>query len=77
MTNVTTPTNTRPEFLRFPRTGQRCPITGLSRPFLYTLAKEGKIKTASLRDRNKTRGVRLINADSLLAFINAHNGEVT
>lgn len=72
MTNALTSTNARPEFLRFPRTGQRCLITGLSRPFLYTLAKEGKIKTVSLRDRNKQRGVRLISADSLLAFINSH-----
>lgn len=62
----------RAEFLRFPRTGQRCPLTGLSRPFLYDLAGRGEIKTISLRDRNKARGVRLIVADSLIDWIKSH-----
>jgi hypothetical protein len=59
----------RPEFIRFPRQGTVEPHTGLARAFLYQLAKQGKIRTISLRDRNKTRGVRLIVFDSLIEFI--------
>lgn len=68
----TTPSVTaaRLEFVRFPRTGERCPITSLSRPFLYAIAKQGLIKTISLRDRGKQRGVRLIVVDSLIDYIN-------
>lgn len=70
MQTITTPT--RAEFLRFPRNGSRCEVTGLSRPFLYDLATRGEIKTVSLRQRNKARGVRLIVADSLIEWIKAH-----
>ncbi len=64
--------NTRPEFLRFPRTGKRCPFSGLSRPFLYDLKARNLIKTISLRERNKKRGVCLIVADSLADYIRGH-----
>lgn len=66
----------RPEFIRLPRPGERCPITGLSRPFLYELIKENQIKTISLRQRNAARGVRLIVADSLINWIESHGHEV-
>ena len=70
-TNQTT-TVARPEFLRFPRTGERCPVSSLSRPFLYQLAKDGLIKTISLRERNTKRGVSLIVTDSLIDYIKGH-----
>jgi hypothetical protein len=59
----------KPETIRFPRAGGREPFTGLSRGFLYALASEGKIKTISLRERGKARGVRLIVYDSLIDYI--------
>ena len=70
--NTPNSTNTRPEFIRFPRPSERCPLTGLSRPYLYDLKARGLIKTVSLRARGKARGVCLIVADSLVAFINSH-----
>jgi hypothetical protein len=72
------PTNipSRPEFIRCPRQGERCPVTGLSRPFLYDLIKRNQIKTISLRQRNASRGVRLICTDSLIDWINQHGEEV-
>lgn len=66
----------RPEFIRMPRPGERCPITGLSRPFLYELIKRNEIRTVSLRHRNAARGVRLIAADSLINWIESHGQEV-
>ncbi|WP_138223399.1 hypothetical protein [Nibricoccus aquaticus] len=59
----------KPEWIRFPKAGHLCPFTGLTRSFLYALATEGKIKTLSLRERGKARGVRLISYDSLMTFI--------
>ena len=45
---------------------------GIGRSSLYELIADGKIKTASLRKRNALRGTRLINIDSLRAFIESH-----
>ena len=74
MTSTTNPP--RAEYLRFPKNGQRCPVTGLTRPFLYNLATLGEIKTVSLRHRGKSRGVRLIIADTLIGYINSRVEEV-
>lgn len=59
----------KPEWIRLPRAGAREPYSGLSRSHLCVLIAEGKVKSRSVRARNKTRGVRLINFDSLMAFI--------
>ena len=59
----------KPEWIRFPKAGHLCSFSGLTRSFLYALAAEGKIKTLSLRERGKARGVRLISYDSLMAYI--------
>ncbi len=45
---------------------------GLSRPFVYGLMREGKIKTALIRHPGKCRGIRLIWRPSVLAFIEKH-----
>ena len=45
--------------------------SGISRSRLYELIAEGKIRSASVRDRHKKKGVRLINADSLFGFIDS------
>ena len=37
---------------------------GIARSRLYELIAEGKIRSASVRDRHKKKRVRLINADS-------------
>jgi hypothetical protein len=45
---------------------------GLSRPYVYGLIKEGKIKTALIKTPGKCRGMRLIWRPSVLAFIEKH-----
>lgn len=42
---------------------------GLGKSTLYRLSEEGKIKSSSLRERNKLRGKRLFNFDSIAAYI--------
>lgn len=59
----------KPEFVRFPRVGERCPHTGMSRAWLYEASSAGLIRTISVRSRGKARGVRLIDYDSLVSYI--------
>lgn len=61
--------NIRPEWLRLPKPGQRCPASGLCRSYLHTLVRDGKVKTSSIRERGRKTGIRLISYDSLMAFI--------
>jgi hypothetical protein len=44
-------------------------IFGIGKSTIYRLEAEGKIRTSSLRERNKLRGKKLINCDSVAAFI--------
>ena len=45
---------------------------GCSRPYIYQLIREGKIKTALIRHPGKCRGMRLVWRPSVLAFIEKH-----
>ena len=56
----------KPEWLRLPDASR---ISGIGRSSLYILIKEGRVKSVCLRKRNSIRGIRLVNADSLNAFI--------
>jgi hypothetical protein len=47
---------------------------GISRSGLYGLIRDGKIRSACLRDRNKSRGTRIVNVQSLEDYISAHEG---
>ncbi len=69
-----------PEFIRLPKTGERCPHTGLSRTELNCLilpnAKNGHrppVASVCLRKRGAQRGTRLIIFDSLIF---ARNGRL-
>ena len=44
-------------------------LSGLTRSLLYDHIRKGDIKSVCLRKRNSVRGVRLVNVDSLNAFI--------
>ena len=61
----------KPEWLRLPKPGTLCPSCGLSRSVLYMLAKAGHFETKVLRQEGASRGIRLINYDSLMAYIRA------
>ena len=79
--NTTPPTillteTTKPEWLRLPAPGARCRFTGLSRSTLNELTIAGSandgvppVKSVVLRKRGATRGIRLINYDSLMGYL--------
>jgi hypothetical protein len=62
----------RPEWLRLPKSGERCALTGLSRSALNELILpspanhyDPPVKSVSLRKPGQIRGIRLIQAASL------------
>ena len=71
------PDKLKPEFIRLPKGGTRCPYTGLSRSKMNQLVlpcKENDFKPAVeskvLRKRGTIRGTRLIVFDSLMGYLN-------
>jgi hypothetical protein len=56
-----------PEFYAMPGPGQV--LEGLRRGALYCLWRDGEIETVSVRRRGKTRGRRLIVAESLRNYL--------
>lgn len=60
-----------PRYLRLPRSGQRCPHTGLSRSALNSLILGCRplVKSISLGARHGIRGTRLICGESLAAYL--------
>ena len=69
-------TSVKPEFVRLPKSGTRCPYTGLSRSKLNQLVlpcKENDFKppveSKVLRSRGTIRGTRLIVFDSLINYL--------
>ena len=49
-------------------------FSGICRSKLYSLIKRGAIRSACLREEDNVRGTRLVNAVSLDAYINRHEG---
>ena len=60
--------NYRPEFLRV---DDAIKISGIKKTKLYQWMGEGLIRSVSIRDAKTTRGIRLIEYDSLMKFINS------
>lgn len=58
-----------PEFIRLPRPGERCKISGLSRTTLCELIAAGHIRVKKLKKRGSLRGITLIVTDSLLDYL--------
>jgi hypothetical protein len=56
----------KPEWLRIP---DAIRMSGVGRSTLYNLLNSGHIKSVVLRRRGCQRGIRLIGADSLRAYI--------
>jgi hypothetical protein len=68
----------RPEYIRLPKPGKRCRLTGLSRTTLAELAVPSEmngykppVKSVLIRKRGSLRGIRLINFDSLLDYLHS------
>jgi excisionase family DNA binding protein len=56
-------------WLRIPQAVQ---LTNISRSKLYELVASGAIRSASLRNEGQRHATRLIDRESLLAFIESH-----
>jgi hypothetical protein len=59
---------TLPVWIRAPVQGPEF-FSGITRPKLYQLAADGHIKSVSLRETGKLRGVRLFHLESILRYI--------
>jgi len=62
----------KPEWLRLPDAKR---MSGLGRSTLYNLIRSGLIKSAVIRRRGCQRGCRIVNTDSLLAYIESCVGK--
>ena len=60
-----------PLWIRAPKKGPEH-WTGFSRSKLYELAKDGKIRSVSIRDPGQEKGTRLFELKSILALIDSH-----
>jgi hypothetical protein len=58
-------------WIRAPKEGPEY-WTGFSRSKLYQLAKEGKIRSVSIREPGQEKGTRLFELKSILGLIDAH-----
>lgn len=63
---TTTPTTAQIKWMRVPDAVR---YSGMSRAKLYQLMAEGKIKTASVRQKGNLRGLRLFSVESIDAFL--------
>jgi hypothetical protein len=61
----------RPVWLRIPAASR---ISGLSRTFLFEQIVLGAIVSKHIKKPGKTKGIRLINYDSLITFIEGMEG---
>jgi predicted DNA-binding transcriptional regulator AlpA len=59
----------QPIWLRIPEASQ---LTGIRRSKLYLLINQSAFKTVSLREPGQKHATRLIERESLLAFIESH-----
>jgi hypothetical protein len=61
----------QPEFVRLPKSGQRCPWTGMSRASLneLVLGSRARVHSVVLRRAGASRGIRLIHLESLLHYL--------
>lgn len=69
ITQRTTSAPSLPAWTRFPRPGEREPLTGLSRATLYRWRDAGLIVVKNVRRPGNVRGVALISVQSLLACV--------
>lgn len=61
----------KPEFIRLPKSGQRCSWTGMSRASLneLVLGSGAPVRSVVLRRDGASRGIRLIYLESLLHYL--------
>ena len=57
------------EFIRLPRPGTRCPLSGLSRTSMIEYGEGGCFKMIRLRKRGSHRGIVLVETRSFLEWL--------
>ena len=57
------------EYVRLPQPGTRCRLTQLSRSTLNELIDAGAIRAVTIRQPGARRGIKLINKQSVLAYL--------
>jgi hypothetical protein len=62
----------QPEWLRVPDAVR---LSGIGRSHLYQLIERGRIRSVCLRERQKVRGIRLVNVSSLHHYIASFEGK--
>ncbi len=62
----------RTEFVRLPKPGTSCAVTGLSRSGMWDLVANGYVKSVCLRKPGAAKGTRLVHLQSLLDYLHAH-----
>lgn len=72
-------TQIQPEFVRLPKSGHRCPWTGLSRASLneLILGSGAPVKSVVLRREGASRGIRLLLLSSLLDHLHQQMAQQT
>ncbi len=77
--NHPAPVNFVPEFLRLPKPGQLCPLTGLSRSAINELilpnphnGNKPPVRSFCLRKKGAATGIRIVDYASLRGYIFAH-----
>jgi len=62
----------QPRFLRLPRSGELCWFSGLSRSQMWLAVKAGHVRSHSLKRPGTRRGVRLVDAASLVEWLSSN-----
>jgi len=65
------------EWLRLPLPGARCPLTGLSRTTLIELGDRREIVMKRIRKPGATRGIVILNKQSLLDYLDRLETDAT
>jgi hypothetical protein len=60
------------EFVRLPKPGTSCVVTGLSRSGMWDLVANGHVKSVCLRKPGAAKGTRLVHLQSLLDYLHAN-----
>ena len=65
------PQEMQPEFIRLPKAGEKCPVTGLPRTTLIELLEDAgdNVKVRYLRKRGAATGIKLIPRQQLIDYI--------
>ena len=59
----------RPKYIRLPRSGSKCSVSGLPRTSLFKLIKDGAVRSLVIRRAGASRGTRLVSYESLVGYL--------